>query len=306
MAAFVHLTYSAPDGCPSQADLVTAVESRGGHFSQEGAPIHVQSLLVTIEKNADGFSGSLRIQSSEGTSAPREVHEADCAKVVEGLAVVGAMALREPPPSPAPTRLQGSTFPRPDAVPVAGGTLHFDRAYTYSAAAGVALGPLPGTFPRYDFAISVANFVTPPEQKSYLVGPIIQVRWNILGPGTFRVDDFTTRAWGLSGGVSSCSALTYDTGGLVMLACGEFGVGAVHTDTSRPGESSRHKDSGYGTAGLAFDTQYNFGSHLQLGLRVGGQVQLGNIAPERSDHTLLFETPLFGAYAVAGLGFHFP
>jgi hypothetical protein len=302
----VHLSYSAPDSCPPEAQLVAAVESRGGHFDGPEAPARVRDVTVSIERDADGFRGALRVETSDGASTPREVHAADCAKVVEGLAVVAAIALRAPPPDPPPTRLTGSTFRREEAVNVTEGTLHFDRARTYEISAGAELGPLPVLMPRYGFSSSVAHFVTPPEQSSFLVGPIIDVHWSVLGPTTYQADAFTVRAWGLEAGVSACSAITYDTGGFTLRTCGEFGVGLMSLSTRSAGVAAQTKEMGFGTAGLAIDASYNIGSHFFLGLNAGGRMQLGRVTAERTDGSQIFESSLFGGYAQAGVGLHFP
>jgi hypothetical protein len=46
-------------------------------------------------------------------------------------------------------------------------------------------------------------------------------------------------------------------------------------------------------------------SRFHAGLRLGGRMQAGNVAAERADGSQLFESPLFGVSATAGLGMHF-
>jgi hypothetical protein len=213
-------------------------------------------------------------------------------------------------PKPEPTtkpRLQGSTFRREEKVEVGAGTLRFDRAYSYTLAAGAEFGLIPSlVLPRYEFTASVANFVTTPAGSSHIVGPVLQVGWSFLGPGTYANGEFSTHVYGLQAGVKPCSAISYDSQGMVLLICSEFSVGAMALETKdADGKVVQSKEAGFGTAGLGLDAQYNLSSLLHVGLRLGGRMQFGGISAERPDHSEIFKAPLFGGYAVAGLGLHF-
>jgi hypothetical protein len=312
------------------------VAARGGQFDA-AADARVRGIDITIRKTTQGFTASLRIDPADSASALREVHAAECGEVANGLAVVAAIALgarptEAPPdtavstpppakhdastaiapsvPTPAETptpRLRGSTFTLPKTIEVAPGTLRFDRAVSYTLGAGIATGILPPqVLPRYDFTISNASFVTPPSGSSYLVGPVLQVRWSWLGPGIHHSSDFSTRALGMLAGVSSCSAITYDSEGMVLLVCGEFGVGWMRFRTESADRSfDQSKDVFLGTAGIAVDGQYNLGSHFHVGLRLGSDAQFGSLSAERPDGTEIFKSSVASVYAVGGVGFHF-
>jgi hypothetical protein len=337
----VRLDYRAPEGCPSQADFVAKVEARNSHFEAAQAASRLRGMDVSIRQGAHGFEGSLRLEAREGTSALREVHAEACSEVANGLAIVAAIALsgtqetadptavQASPPDPVPVpaspkrapdavpnaapesaprpRLVANSFKRDPLLEIGPGTLRFDAVRSYSLGAGVDFGLLPGLLlPRYELALAVANFVTPPDKASYLVGPILQARAAWLGPGTTHNQGFATRAFGMEVGISSCSGLPYDTQGLSLLLCGEFAVGWLKMATKdAQGQTVQTKQPGFGTAGLLLETQYKIGSVFQVGMRLGGRVQFGGMSAERADGTEIFGAPLFGAYGTAGLGLQF-
>lgn len=330
----VHISYEAPDDCPTRADFVDRVLERGAALAVPQDDV-ATSLAVTIRASDSGFVGELRLERPGADSAPREVHDPDCERVVEGLAVVAAIALGAPlvndeaapsapqleaepkpvasepesaPESERASALVGSSYAAPSEIEVEAGTLHFAAARSYTLRAGADIGVAPGLIlPRYDLTASLASFIRTPADSSYLVGNVLQVNWSLLGPGTFTSEDgFSADLMGLQAGLNSCSAFSYDTRGWVLLGCAEFGVGVSWVDTRAPGGALlSSKEAGLGFAGVGVDAQYNFGRLFHLGARLGGRFQVGGPAPERPDGSALFETPLFGGYLTAGVGLHF-
>ena len=217
---------------------------------------------------------------------------------------------RPPPAAPAPQRalrLHASTFGSANSVAVKAGTLRFDCAHSYTLGAGAMLGPLAGVpVPRFDFTGSLASFVTPPAAHSHLVGPILQVGWSWLGPATRASQGLQTRLLGLQAGLRACSAIDYDSEGLVLLVCSEFNVGWLNLRTTdAQGKVTQSKDLGFGSAGLGLDLQYNLGGLLHADLRLGGTLQPGTVSAERPDGSRIFKSSPFGGYATLGLGLHF-
>jgi hypothetical protein len=317
----VSLSYDAADGCPSRADFEAALAARGASLQAPSQPGGPRSLQVRIERQGDEFAGSLSVDSDASTSSRREVHAADCGEVVKGLAVVAAIALgasegaaaqteTEKPASegrlPAsadaavatpPPPLRGNSFQLERKIEVTSGTLRIDRAQNVTLAAGANFAFVPNlVLPRYELSLDVTHFVTPPGGKSRIVGPIIEVSWNFMGPGTRHTDGFATRVYGFGAGVRTCSAATYASDGFSLLFCAEFGVGWMELQT---------KEAGFGIAGLGFDAKYNLSRLFHVGLRASGQAQLSGASAERPDGSELFKIPLFGAYAVFGAGIHF-
>src|SRR5687768_3894619 len=70
----IRLVYLAPEGCPSQAEFVAAVGSRGGHFDRPPREVGGSRMDVSIRKEAGGFVGSFGVQESQVASGVREVH----------------------------------------------------------------------------------------------------------------------------------------------------------------------------------------------------------------------------------------
>lgn len=333
----VRLRYEAPASCPPEADFRSWVSARHGRFDVATAAETVTSIDVAIDEKSNGFEGSLRVEGGEQPSGARTVHDASCAEVAKGLAVVAAIALgasdEEVPPvavavasppapaassveAPKPTtpaapegkpRLRGTSVRQPDAVPTEAGTLRFDRDHRYTLAAGVQLGLVPSlVLPRYDFTLAFANFVTPPAGSTHLVGPIMQLGWSWLGPATRHTDGYATQAIGMLIHADPCFALSYDTAGLNLLLCTELSIGFVGLQTKdSAGKRVQSKDVGIGAGGVGLDAQYSLGSLFHVGLRVGAQVQFGDVSAERADGSKLFDGSAFGGYALAGVGLHF-
>ena len=117
----VRLEYEAPDECPSLSEFIRAIESRGGSLETTSAPlVPARAFAVSIRKGEHGFSAALRVEQRDGSSGVREVRGEDCGEVVDGLAVVAAIALREnqrdEPRSPAPEAPGTRAEPQPSAT----------------------------------------------------------------------------------------------------------------------------------------------------------------------------------------------
>lgn len=214
------------------------------------------------------------------------------------------------PAAPAPEstpRLTGSSFAGLDPeMPVEAGTLRFAAARSWTSYAGVAAGVLPGRLvPRLELAATLASFVVAPGGETRLFGPLVQVNWAVLAPTRSRhAGDVALDVWGMEAGLSSCSALTYDTRGWVALACAEFGVGSLFVEAESADGRRRSDQPGYGYAGLALDLQYNLSSWAHVGARVGGRMKT-RMELDGPDGGRLFETASWGARATLGFGLHF-
>jgi len=340
----VALRFAAPAGCPGQPEFVAAVGERGGRFDSPEAAARARGIDVNVVAARVGFKGALRVENPSGASDVREVQDADCAEVVRGLAVVAAFALGgEPgraaaagetampatPAAPAQEqapvsvvrakaavpvangrpRLRGATFPDLDRLTVPAGTLRFDVDRAFTLLAGAETGMFPGiVLPRWEFAGTLANFVTTPTGESRLILPILQLRGSLTAPGTRRFDDYETRVVAFRFGVDICSLATFDSQGFGLSLCTEVGGGFASLRTrsleAQP-QYKQKKEGGFAYAGLALDARYNIGSLLHVTLRVAGTGQFGSVSAERADGTQLFKTNWLGGYAVAGAGMHF-
>lgn len=334
-AAGGRLEYTASDGCEDEPAFVARVATRGGTFSPDSGDV----LSVSLQKTADGYRGTLRVRSHGAESAPREVHGATCDEIADALAVVTAIELRpdeapgpipsaetaesapppkveapKPPPRPParpPLHVDGAhTWPAPfqpgdREVHVEAGTLRFESSTSVTAGGGVDFGLIPGVLmPRVDLTFARANFVTLPNETSYLVGPIWRVRASLLA-GTHRSGEYSTDIGVQRVSFGLCYAPLFDTGGLALLFCGDLGVNGIGTRTvDGAGNVIQKKYTGFGTTDLAVNLVYNLGRHFQIGAEVGGALTTNPVAAERADGSQLFHTSLVSGYGTIGLGGH--
>jgi hypothetical protein len=339
--ATVRLAYEAPEGCPAQPDFVAAVAARGGEFDGTPSAASHSMMVVAIRKDGTGFAGAFQLRDDQTASDKREVYGQSCAEVVDALAVVTAIALRSnvadlaapgadvtPPPAPpgppqsraeapakppVPRRLRARTayFPsRTQEVEVGAGTLRFDRQQSYVVAAGAAVGMVPSVvLPRYDLALVTANFVTAPDGTQRIDGAIVKARLTLFDQGTYRSADTATTIYGASFAFGICSSPLYDTRGLVLLFCGEYGGGFLNLLTKgTDGAQIQSKNAGFGTIALDAEIQYNLGSTFVIEANVGGVGLIGNFTAERADGSSIFGTSSgtwhTSAYGLLGIGFH--
>jgi hypothetical protein len=341
VAAQAHVSYAAVQECPAQQRFELAVEARGARLNEPTSK--PRELRVSIVKQGDAYRGSLQLGGGdEGASGAREVHGATCDEVVDALAVVSAIALREesnptgeapvtPPPTeavtapapPAPPkpetpptpRLQaterfGSNFDGHREIAVEAGTLSFDRTLVVGLSAGGALGIVPGkVMPRYALSIVRGSFVTPPDRPSVLIGPIVRGHVNFFGPTSHQTHDHSTQVFGMSTALGMCWAPTYDSRGLIALLCSELGFGVMQLNTDdRAGKQVQSKSSAFGSVGVGFETQYNLGPLVQLGLKLGVDLTTQPFSAEGADGQRLFRSASFGAsssfsgYGISGYG----
>jgi hypothetical protein len=337
------LDYDAPPSCPSQGDFVASVARRGVDLTAN-APNGVAGVAVHIVQSGNAFTGELRVARDASNSAPRQVTDTDCARVADGLAAVTAVLLgaepppeeTEPAPAPAPVAetppaakpapsssvapvpakeesseqtppLRGSTFSTPQTIDVPAGKVEFVPSRAWALSAGADFGSIPSlVMPRYDLSASIVPFLVSPDKDTHMLGPILQVRWALVGPSSWeQAGRERTDIWGFQAGLASCSAFTYDTKGFSLLACAEFLAELWAMQTHGPGGVKKESSPGSGSAALALDARYDLGAGFVLAGRGGGRFRLSKFSVEDSQGEQLFESGQFGAYVSAGLGFAF-
>jgi hypothetical protein len=329
--AVTGLSFDAPGECPSESAFVAAVAARGGDFERLAGGGVARSVEISIGRSGPGFRGSLKVNAADGASAPREVHAEGCGAVVDGLAVVtaialggsgdapadpprGALAVSSPPAAPPQsedTSLHAVTGPGTQTIRVEAGDVAFERAFAASLSGGFVVGLVPGlTLPRYDLSLSNASVVTSPDGKHYLLGNVISVRVSFLGGATLRTSNSETDVSGASWGIDLCRSLHYDTRGLVFLFCGEYTGGELTFDThDMVAGKTISKLEGFGQAGFNFQLRYNLARHFHVGVRVGGDIAIGSpLSAERADGSEVFAPTgqlRLSGYALGGVGFQY-
>lgn len=337
------LDYEAPPSCPTQGDFVASVARRGVDLAAD-APNGVSGVAVRIVQSGSAFTGELRVAGDTSNSAPRQVTDTDCTRVADGLAAVTAIVLGANPtpegsestPAPAPVAetktpaaepapsssvapvpakeespeqtppLRGSTFSTPQRIEVPAGKLEFVPSRAWALTAGADFGSIPSlVMPRYDLSASIVPFLVSPDKDTHMLGPILQVRWALIGPGTWeQAGRERTDIWGFQVGLASCSAFAYDSKGFSLMACAEFLAELWALQTHGPG-AARESSPGSGSAGLVLDARYDLGAGFFLAGRGGGRFRISKLSAEDSQGEQLFESGHLGAYVSAGLGFAF-
>jgi hypothetical protein len=336
----VRLVYEAPAECPAQAEFVAAVVTRASDFNHLDSGGTRRVLVVAITKDDRGFAGAFQVRDDGTASDRREVHGQNCAEVADALAVVTAIELRSdvatdppppvaavtplpaqppsggggPPPAAAdPERFVGHTGffpPGTQEVLVSAGKLRFDRKQSFAFSAGVVAGLVPSlVIPRADLSLTTANFVTTPDGAQRIDGSVVKLRVSGLGNATYRSSDATTTMSGASFGIGLCGSPHYDTRGLVLLVCGEYGGGFLNLVTkASDGTQLQSKNAGFGTLTLDLQIRYNLGAHFFVEADVGGGGAFGNISAERADGSRIFggSSPWFWlAHGILGIGLQF-
>jgi len=107
------LHYEAPGDCPSQAQFVAEVSERDGRLDLADPSLELRAAIARAGK---GYSGTLRLHAAGAVpAAPREVHGVRCDEVVDALAVVTAIALRDAAAEPAATAPETASAQPPPA-----------------------------------------------------------------------------------------------------------------------------------------------------------------------------------------------
>jgi hypothetical protein len=335
----VQLEYTAPTGCPSQAEFVAFVASRGGDFANPGPRAKARTMTVTLRRQASEHSGALELRLDDMATDARQLQGQTCLEVAEALAVVAAIALRgpeaspesitpspalpapepappvsEPPPAtpreptkPHDSRLRALGVWENDQVPVTAGPLRVNRRFMSTLSGGVVLGPIPDVvLPRYDFVSTRTNYITTPQGDNYLIGNVFGGQWSFLGISTRKDGSYSTEMWGFRAGLVSCSSLSYDSQGFVALLCGNIAIGMMNLETTdSESDYVQQKEEGFGSASVDLDLRYHFAKYLHVGVVVGAEAWVADITAERADGSQLFQSRIPSAHLQLGLGVSF-
>jgi len=317
------LHYQAPKDCPGETDFVRAVAVRGGHFE---AGASQRRFEVTIAADGDGYAGRFRIARPQAVSTAREVHGATCFEVVDGLAVVTAIALQSSANESAATTLVSAepvVVAETDASPVreAATTSPASRtpderdgpravqlgpAFTVTGFGGLSFGMVPSTpMPRYELSLTWATLARQANQGR-LLGPVMRFALGLHGNVTYDAGGASTTLGAQSLTAGPCYAPLYDERGFALLTCLELTAGLIGTSSVDRETNQKHtKTLGFGSVGGALEAEYNLGRHFHLALRSGANALVAPIVVEAADGRELFRSSRFTAYATLGLGGHF-
>jgi hypothetical protein len=339
--ASARLAYEAPNGCPTEPEFRAAVSARGADIAPGGSTRGAAPVLaVTIRRRSGGFGGAFQVRDRRGTTDERVVNGRSCDDVVDALALVTAIALAAEPsaaaeaaaptpaaaPAPAapaaveplppaappapPDRLRGTTRigpPRTETIKVGAGPLRFDLSRSAMFYGGATTGLVPNVvLPRYSLVLTMANFVTTPEGLQRITGLVYQAHVDFLVNGTYDSPDTRTKITGGIFGVDMCQSPHYDSKGLVLLLCGEYGGGLMTLETKGlDGATMPTKNAGFGVLSAVADVQYSFGGRFIVGGRLAGNYMFGDVTAERADGSRIFTSSHWSAYAMLGVGIRY-
>ncbi|MBK8259193.1 MAG: hypothetical protein IPK82_41870 [Polyangiaceae bacterium] len=99
----VRIVYTAPNGCPSESEFVSAVTSQAGPFRRASrSAVRVRTLEASITPVKSGFQGSLLVREADGAASTRSMGGTTCDEVFSALSLVAALTIDTGPREPAP------------------------------------------------------------------------------------------------------------------------------------------------------------------------------------------------------------
>jgi hypothetical protein len=323
----VSLSYVAADGCPSRETFIQWVERRGG----DPAAPHItdrRAFEVEIRRRGERYVGTLtaRLEPTEQAD-PRTVEGETCEEVAEALSMTLALELEGagavPAPSPpaasdAPPPVAPSVKPPPvaafsgasrwgrDIEPVKDGSLRFDPKFAVTVSIGASFGLVSLTATRYDAVFRMTNFVTLPDGKQRIIGPILRARLGFMGSpqSDYESEGAAVTISGQSLGLGLCWSPHYDADALVLLGCGELGLAGYATHVEEGDGAERDSSVQLlGTVGPVIDAEYSLGP-LQVGARIGGNLMFGTLDARAADGRRVFQSRRWETYFTIGVGGH--
>lgn len=111
------VTYAAPEGCPDSAAFLQRIRERIGTDWEATGEELARTIDVQVSVAPDGFAAKIAFADAEGRRVERSVGGARCAEVVEGIALVTALAIRAQVVEPEPETAPAETAPRPEPAP---------------------------------------------------------------------------------------------------------------------------------------------------------------------------------------------
>jgi hypothetical protein len=204
-------------------------------------------------------------------------------------------------------KLEASGLTGREDLAVEAGTVSFTPTYAVTLLGGATVGLVPETLvPRLELSSEYASFVSLPDGRDFVLGPIVRVRVSYFGPATHTSDDgYTTDFSGFVAGVGVCRAPLHDTGGFMLLGCVGFNAGVMGMTTEGPGDFEREVGAPLAMADIGVESTYNFSDLFHATLKVEVDAVLGNAPPIRANGSDIFQPSLFTGSALVGFGAHF-
>jgi hypothetical protein len=215
-------TWSAPDGCPSEASVRALLERELGAESAASSGLSFDAL---VSKRAGALELLLKARGPDGAAQERRIRASTCDALVDALVAAVSLARQalETPSSPEPRAAESRREPKPESVPPSS----IPRAATRAAPAANAGTPL-----QPIVALGALLDVGALPSVAFGVEALIGLEWpgfdlSALGALTTRQQadiDGGAAAFDLAfGGVSACYSPTRSTWELAGCLKGEAG-----------------------------------------------------------------------------------
>jgi hypothetical protein len=297
----IAVSYDAPTSCPNEDTFIREIAARTSKLRRVEPSEASRAIRVTLSDVSPGMTRGVLVLADRDGESERVVHDAHCAVVVSGLALIAALAIdpdaetgpvedvHAPPPPPGP---------KPASPPVADVVAKRPRAIAIGAAAGGGLrvGVVPAA------AMFTIAGIVGLENPSF-VHPQARLELSASAPATDRPTDTGPGArlrW-FGGHLEGCGL--FGRSRLRVGPCALFELGAVHA-------------SGLGVK----DAQSTTRAGAAMGAGVRGVLTSGlfyadlgafPLVPFRRDrfyaepNTTLFQTTAVGAEVGANVGMVF-
>ena len=281
----VAVTYAAPAGCPSLADLEAAVRDRTPlvRFADHAH----RTFAISIEQRDDDFVGTLAV--ADDPASARELTAHRCDDLVGALALITALAIDPTSGTPSAGRpTAGETHaarPAPAAPPAPPWSVEAD------AVAGVAFGVSADAMP----ALAIEGRVEPRPSLAFALAGLVGYDRTTLAMGAAQF------VW-LAARPSACWLPLH--GNLELDACGHVEAGALRAsgEDIAPGQSITRA---WLAAGVHADARWRVSPMVYL------LVQAAVSAPFQRDRflfqpqTTIYETPAVTGWVGVGGCLHF-
>lgn len=152
LAATVHaqaIVYTAPAECPSRTEFVSAIRARTAELKRAELDA-THSVTLNIAPTKAGYSGVLEIAVDARPVTTRQLEDLQCVALVEGFALVTAMALNPSVPmpqipAPAPRVVAATDRPKTNPEPTLASDASSRPAFdvVLAAVGGLATAPAP-------------------------------------------------------------------------------------------------------------------------------------------------------------------
>jgi hypothetical protein len=270
----VTLTYTAPAGCPSQADLESAVRTRTPLV--QFVPAGHRTFAIAIEQRGDEFVGTLAV--ADDPASARELSAHRCDDLTGALALITALAID-------PTAGEARATRGPAVAPKQPWEGDLD------AVAGVAFGVGADAMP----AFAIEGRVEPRPDLALALATIVGYDRTTLDMGAARFVWMVARP-------SVCWRPLRGT--LELDGCGHVEAGAMRAS----GEDvvlGQSITRAWVAAGVHVDARWRLGPMVYV------QLELSASAPFQRDRflfqpaTTIYETPAVTGWVGAGGGVHF-